>query len=54
MGIECRMHSRQTIQTQNVGCKNLRKRTLEKDKYRCEDNIKMNLNTFAPRIPDGC
>jgi hypothetical protein len=54
MGIACRMHRRQNIYTQNFGCKNLRKRPLEKAKCRCEDNIKMDLHTFAPSNLDGC
>ena len=29
-------------------------RPLEKAKCRCEDNIEMDLNTFAPNNPDGC
>jgi hypothetical protein len=53
MGIACRMHSRQTIQTQNFGCKNLRRSSLEKAKCRCDDNIKMDHNTFAPSNPGG-
>ena len=39
---------------QNFGCKNLRKRPLEKANCRCDDNIKIGLKTFAPRNPDGC
>jgi hypothetical protein len=35
MGMVCRMHRRQTTYTQNFGCKNLRKRPLEKAKFRC-------------------
>jgi hypothetical protein len=54
MGIARRMHRRQNIHTQNFGCKNLRKRPLGKAKCRCEVNIKMDLNTSAPRNPDGC
>jgi hypothetical protein len=54
MSRACRMHSRQTIYTQNIGCKNLRKRPLENAKWRCEDNIKMDLNTLPPSNPDGC
>ena len=53
MGMTCRMHSKQTIYTQNFGCKNLRKWQLEKANCRCEDNIKMDLNIFAPGNPDG-
>jgi hypothetical protein len=34
MGMACSMHSRQTIYIQNFGCKNLRKRPLEKAKFR--------------------
>jgi hypothetical protein len=49
MGMTCRMQRRQTIYIQN-----LRKRPLEKAKCRYEDNIKMDLNTFAPSNPDGC
>jgi len=48
------MHSRQNISIQNFGCKNLRKRPLEKANCRCDDNIKIGLKTFAPRNPDGC
>jgi hypothetical protein len=54
MGIECRMHRTQNIYTQNFGCKNLRKETIELAKCRCEDIIKMHINTYAPTNPDGC
>jgi hypothetical protein len=54
MSRACRMHSRQNISIQNFGCKNLRKRPLEKANCRCDDNIKIGLKTFAPRNPDSC